>query len=49
MDTTILGAALYAEVAVSGRHWIGGGKGGKELLGPRNNFWRDMFFLQNWR
>ncbi len=33
----------------SGILWIGGGKGGKVLLGPRNNFWRDMFFPKNWQ
>ncbi len=33
----------------SGRHWIGGEKRGKGLLGPQNNFWRDMFFLHNWQ
>jgi hypothetical protein len=28
---------------------LGGGKGGKALLVPQNNFWQDMFFLHNWR
>jgi hypothetical protein len=32
---------------LAGRHWIGGKKGGKELLGPQNNCWHNMFFLHN--